>query len=97
MEATLLNSIKEKEANSIEPQQDKDIEEFISNLLDKMKDKRIEKVFKLRYFSDFAKRNTWVEIANELKISPQTAINLHNRGKKIIARKLSSENFADSL
>ena len=30
MEATLLNSIKEKEANSIEPQQDKDIEEFIS-------------------------------------------------------------------
>lgn len=97
MEATLLNSIKEKEANSIEPQQDKDIEEFISNLLDKMKDKRIEKVFKLRYFSDFARKNTWVNIARELKISPQTAINLHNRGKKIIARKMFSKNFSDSL
>ena len=97
VETTLLNSIKEKEASAMHEAPSEEIKEYVSNLLDKMKDKRIEKVFRLRYFSDFAKRNTWVEIANELKISPQTAINLHNRGKKIIARKLSSENFADSL
>ena len=97
VETTLLNSIKEKEASAMHAAPSEEIKEYVSNLLDKMKDKRIEKVFRLRYFSDFAKRNTWVEIANELKISPQTAINLHNRGKKIIARKLSSENFADSL
>ncbi len=97
MESTLLNSIKEKESAPTESQTDQDIEEYISNLLDKMKDKRIKRVFKLRYFPDFAKRNTWVNIAKKLKISPQTAINLHNRGKRIIAQKILSKNFSDSL
>jgi len=97
METTLLNSIKEKEASGAVEDANDDIKEYVSNLLDKMKDVRIKKVFKLRYFPDFAKKNTWVNIAKELDISPQTAINLHNRGKKLIARKLSSKNFADSL
>ena len=97
VETTLLNSIKEKEASAMHEAPSEEIKEYVSNLLDKMKDKRIEKVFRLRYFSDFARKHTWVNIARELKISPQTAINLHNRGKKIIARKMFSKNFSDSL
>jgi RNA polymerase sigma factor (sigma-70 family) len=97
MEDEMLNAIREKETIREEKDDNKEIQEFVTNLLDKMKDKRIQRVFKLRYAPDFAKRNTWVEIGKRMKVSPQTAMNLHDRGKKIIAKKLHSDNFADSL
>ena len=93
----MLNAIKEKESALNQKDDDKEIQEFVTNLLDRMKDKRIRRVFSLRYASDFAKKNTWVEIGKAMDVSPQTAMNLHDRGKKIIAKKLTSRNFADSL
>jgi len=97
MEDDILNSIREKEAPLQSAKEGKEIQEFVTNLLNRMKDKRIKKVFGLRYAADFAKKNTWVEIGRRMKVSPQTAMNLHDRGKKIIAKKLVSNNFADSL
>ena len=64
------------------------------NILSQVKDKRIKKIFELRYFSGEAKL-TWNKISDSLGISIQTAINLHERGRKILRKKVSSENLED--
>ena len=70
---------------------------FVSNLIDQFKDSRMKKVFELRYFSG-EKRMTWVKIGDKLNLSAQTAINLHNKGKSIIKKKLqTSEIYADKI
>ena len=63
--------------------------EYIFNILNNLKDKRIAKVFKLRYFDNFKekKKPTWSFIAKKIKTSTQTAINLHQRGKEILRKK----------
>ena len=58
--------------------------------------KRVEKVFKLRYFSDEGKM-TWNKISNNLGISIQTAINLHDRGAKILKKKMKSCHSEDFI
>jgi len=68
---------------------------FICNLISQFKDDRMKKVFELRYFSD-AKKMTWVSIGDRLNVSAQTAINLHNKGKDMIRRKLDSEDLASA-
>jgi DNA-directed RNA polymerase sigma subunit (sigma70/sigma32) len=96
MEDELLNSIREKEAEETScDSSEKEMQEYVVNILEKMKDERIKRVFKLRYFADFNKKNTWVEIGKMMKVSPQTAINLHNRGQLMIAKKINSKLFAD--
>ena len=70
---------------------------FVSNLIDQFKDSRMKKVFELRYFSG-EKKMTWVKIGDKLNLSAQTAINLHNKGKTIIKKKLqTSEIYADKI
>tara|TARA_B100001123_G_C15200279_1_gene983081 strand:+ start:488 stop:1099 length:612 start_codon:yes stop_codon:yes gene_type:complete len=73
--------------------------EYIFNILDNLKDKRISTVFKLRYFESFKENNkpTWSFIAKKIKTSTQTAINLHQRGKEILFKKLNSEQFQDMI
>lgn len=70
--------------------------EFIENILSQLKDKRIKKIFLMRY-SRYNKKPSWCSVANDLNISTQTAINLHNRGIKILRKKLSSEKFLDNV
>jgi RNA polymerase sigma factor (sigma-70 family) len=70
---------------------------FVNNLIKQFKDERMKKVFHLRYFSG-EKKMTWVTIGGELNVSAQTAINLHNKGKTIIRKKLkTSTRFADKI
>jgi RNA polymerase sigma factor (sigma-70 family) len=71
--------------------------EFVFNILNQLKDERIAMVFRLRYFGDFGKGNkpTWSRIAKEINTSTQTAINLHRRGKRILKKKLTCNNYAD--
>ena len=57
----------------------------------------MKKVFELRYFSG-ERKMTWVKIGDKLNLSAQTAINLHNKGKTIIKKKLqTSEIYADKI
>tara|TARA_Y100001973_G_C5183886_1_gene326617 strand:+ start:1389 stop:1865 length:477 start_codon:yes stop_codon:yes gene_type:complete len=70
--------------------------EFFLNILSQVKDNRIEKVFRLRYFSGEDKV-TWSKISKSLGISIQTAINLHERGKKILHQKIKSEHAGDFI
>ena len=66
------------------------------NILNYISDKRIAKIFKLRY-SEKNKKMPWSKIAKSLKISTQTAINLHNKTLKVLKFKLKSDNLFDKF
>ena len=70
--------------------------DYILNLLKQIKDIRIFKVFKLRYLSG-EKKMTWGNIGKSLDISSQTAINLHNKGKELLLKKMKSTRYADKI
>lgn len=75
----------------------KDIVDSILYILDQLKDKRIKKIFELRYFSDNKKKSSWVRIGKEIGISYQTALNLHNQTISFIKEKLTSKNNCDFI
>lgn len=68
-----------------------EIKEYVINILDQLKDERIKEIFEIRYFSGTRKCVTWEKVGQRLEISSQTAINLHNRGKKILLKKMTSK------
>lgn len=63
---------------------------LVQNTLDNLQDKRIKTIFNLRYFNFTGRKLLWETIAKRLKTSKQTCINLHNKGKKILAEKLEN-------
>jgi RNA polymerase sigma factor (sigma-70 family) len=63
-----------------------EIIEGVFEELDKLEDKRISRIFKLRYLSG-RKRLTWREIARQFELTPQTIINLHKKGKKFLQKR----------
>jgi RNA polymerase sigma factor (sigma-70 family) len=73
----------------------KNLPEYVFNILDQLKDKRISKIFNLRYFSKEQKKSTWNKISKKLGISIQTAINLHSRGRRILSFKMKNEKVED--
>ncbi len=74
----------------------KENSDLIFSILDRIKDERISRVFKLRYFNN-KKLTSWNKISKKLKISTQTAINLHNKGKLLLKNKLTSLNNNDII
>lgn len=68
--------------------------DYLFDILEGMRDKRIKKVFSLRYFSK-TNKGSWKEIASELGVSNQTVLNLHKRGINFLKKKLSSKNIYD--
>ena len=40
---------------------------------------------------------TWGKIGKKLDISSQTAINLHNKGKEVLLKKMKSKRYADKI
>ena len=59
--------------------------DYVFHILEQLNDKRISKIFKLRYFNENA---SWSKIANKMRISPQTAINLHEEGCRVLRHTL---------
>jgi len=70
--------------------------EFTGNILNQLKDKRIKQIFSMRY-STRHRKPSWCKVAEELNVSTQTAINLHNRGIAVLRKKITSEKFLDSI
>ena len=95
---TLLSDAKSKEEYS-EDSESKYDKEYVFNILNNLKDKRISQVFKLRYFDEHkgSEKATWSFIAKKIKTSTQTAINLHERGRKILKRKMKSVHAEDFI
>jgi RNA polymerase sigma factor (sigma-70 family) len=72
--------------------------EYIFEIIKQLKDKRIEKIFKMRYFSNSKKKFTsWAKIGKSLNISTQTVINLHDKAVKTITNKFKGKNFLDKI
>jgi len=91
-ENEILDILKERAPE----EEDSNLFEFANNILKQLKDKRIKKIFSMRY-SCLHKKPSWCLIAKQMKISTQTAINLHNRGIKVLRKKIKSEKFLDSI
>ena len=87
-----LDALKEK----VETAPDDDLFEFTENILSQLKDPRIKKIFSLRY-SNLEKKPSWCAIATKIRVSTQTAINLHNRGIEILRKKIKSEKMLDNV
>ena len=68
-----------------------EIKEYVLNILSQLKDKRIKKIFEIHYFSGTRKCITWEKIGKNMDVSSQTAINLHNKGRKMLVRKIKSK------
>jgi len=87
------------ESKSFSQKEDKGVEEdfaYVMFLLDSLKDKRIKQIFYLRYLEG-SKKIKWKSIASKMKISVQTAINLHTKGVKVISGKINSKEIYDSV
>ena len=95
LEADKLNYLIEK--NAPMPKEYKNINEYIFNIIDSYSDKRIKKIFKMRYSTDSNKKMSWNKIARKLNISTQTAINLHNKAIELVKNKLKSKNSFDKI
>ena len=71
---------------------------YIFNLLGQIKDKRINEIFKLRYFDGNGhKLKPWKDISQKLNISIPSVISLHNQGKILLYNKMNSKNRMDSI
>ena len=68
--------------------------DFIKNIIAQVKDRRVSKIFKIRYFNGNRKKTPWSNIAKEIGVSTQTAINLHNKAIKLIKTKMNTKEIA---
>lgn len=84
---------------SIENEKTKNDERFelIEEILNQVQDKRIQQIFKLRYFGESKTERSWAEIAKVIGMSTQSAINLHEKGRKILHSKLVSDACFDKI
>jgi len=95
LESDKLNYLIEK--NTPETKEYKNVNEYIFNIIESCSDKRIKRIFQLRYLSNSNKKPSWSKIAKKLKISTQTAINIHNKTLKLLKNKLESKNCFDKI
>ena len=65
--------------------------DIIFHCLRNLKDKRIEKIFKMRYFYANKKDKTWKSISGEIGVSIQTAINLHKKGLGLLRNQIGKK------
>lgn len=97
MEDSNLNYFVEKKPAENENTRANDAKNFIFDILNSLQDRRIAEVFKLRYYENAPKLMTWKTVSSLMNISSQTAINIHNRGKKIILNRLNGKHFENFL
>ena len=66
------------ETNEPKEKANQDMLNEIFSKIQEFEDKRIEKIFRMRYFSQKKKLTPWRKIAKELDLSIQGCINIHN-------------------
>lgn len=68
----------------------------IFSILSRIKDERIQTIFRLRYFQG-SKPTPWSKIGKKLKVSTQTVINLHEKGRIFLKNKLTADLNSDII
>ncbi len=66
----------------------------LNNLINEFQDKRIAEIFKYRYFGD--KKMIWAEVAEKMKMSAQSVMNLNSRGLTLLKNRLKSRSNAQN-
>ena len=75
---------------------DENVLNKIFNIIEHHPDKRVQKIFKLRYVEPkFNKLTPWKKVSKELKMSIQGCINIHNSAIKIIRKELKNTHELD--
>ena len=90
----LIDQMNSKENSSSE--KIKDANEYIFKILESFSDKRILQIYKMRYFNG-PKLMAWSKIGKKLKISTQTAINLHKKGMDLLKIKINSNFYLERV
>lgn len=90
----LIDQMNSKENSSSE--KIKDANEYIFKILESCSDKRILQIYKMRYFNG-PKLMAWSKIGKKLKISTQTAINLHKKGMDLLKIKINSNFYLERV
>ena len=75
----------------------KSLVEYVGLMIKQMRDPRVKDIFNLRYFSKTGKKTSWQRIGEEMGISAQTAINIHERALKLIRKKINSDTNSDTI
>ncbi len=76
----------------------KDNTEYINNLLNQLPDKRIKKIFKMRYFDGRGNKVLdWKTIGQNIGLSITRVISLHEEGRKILFKKINSTDKSDII
>jgi len=96
VESETLNYIFDSIEAEKEQSQEENID-YVFSLLRQIKDKRILRIFEIRYLENQSKIISWAEISKIIGVSTQTAINLHKRGLKILKSKMKSCKFFDEI
>lgn len=71
--------------------------EYVLDILSQIKDKRIEKIIRTRYFNGKAKKESFSVIAKSLGMSPQGVIDLHDAFIKFVGEKIRSDANIDTI
>ena len=95
LETDKLNYLVEK--YNLPEKEYKNINDYIFNIIDSCSDERVKKIFQMRYSNNSNKKMPWNKIAKKLKISTQTAINIHNKALKLLKNKIESKNCFDKI
>lgn len=74
---------------------DREICDYIFEILNDVKDKRIKRIFELRYFN--GNKLTFKEIGRELNLTGQSIINLHKKGLMFLKDKLNREYISGNI
>jgi DNA-directed RNA polymerase beta' subunit len=82
------NNTEVKESNSNKSE----IINAITDLLDKVKDENVKNAIYYRYLSNKNRILNYAEVASILNVTPQTALNWHNKFINLAKKKLTSLN-----
>jgi len=73
------------------------INDKIYKILEQNEDRRILEIFKLRFCDKIKQDRSWKAISEQIGVSTQTAINLFERGKKILNKEKNKKEILDEI
>lgn len=71
--------------------------DYFLNILKSLKDKRVYKIFKIRFYSTTKKNRSWSAIGKKLGLSTQTVINIYNKNLEFLKAKWVKNSFNDII
>jgi DNA-directed RNA polymerase sigma subunit (sigma70/sigma32) len=74
-----------------------DSKDYIFDILGQLKDKRIKKIFKYRYFTGNKLKLPWYVIGEKVGLTAQSCINIHNKTINFLKKKLTSLETQDKI